>query len=250
MTHALEAEALGVSIGGAQLIAAATLRAGPGERIAVIGPNGAGKSSLLRALAGAIAPSHGHTRINGADAFRMPSRDRAIALAYLPQSRETAWSITTEALVALGRFAYGGPSRLSGADRAAVDRALADADIAHLRERRVDALSGGEAARAHLARALAAQTPILVVDEPTAALDPRHALQATSILAARAAQGALVVAAMHDIDLALRFASRVVLVERGRITADHPLADFPERALEAAFGGRAARDGLRFALEK
>lgn len=232
--------------GRAEVLSGLNLRIAPGQVVTVIGPNGAGKSTLLRALAGVIAPTSGAAFIGGAAAFSMNAAARARALSFLPQSREAAWSVTAEALVALGRYAYGRPDRLGAEDRAAVDRALAAADVAHLRARRVDTLSGGEMARVHLARALCAETPVLVADEPTAALDPAHAHDVAALLRARANEGALVIAALHDVDLALRTATRIVLMADGRIIENRAADDFPTPALERVFGLGAARDGLRF----
>jgi iron complex transport system ATP-binding protein len=246
MTALLKAEALHVEAGGARLLGPVDFLAGAGECVILVGPNGAGKSTLLRALAGAASPTRGAALLEGSPVLGMGALPRARALSYLPQSREAAWSVTAEALVALGRYAYGRPDRLGAEDRAAVDRALAAANIAHLRTRRVDSLSGGEMARVHVARALCAESPILIADEPTAALDPAHAHDIAALLRARADEGALVIAALHDVDLALRTATRVVLMDKGRIVEDRAAQDFPAPALERVFGLGAARDGLRF----
>jgi iron complex transport system ATP-binding protein len=246
MSALLKAETLSVVSSGATLLGPVDFAAGAGECVAVVGPNGAGKSTLLRALAGVIAPTSGAALIGGAPAFSMNASARARALSFLPQSREAAWSVTAEALVALGRFAFGRPDRLGVDDRAAVERALAACDIAHLRARRVDTLSGGEMARVHLARALCAEAPILIADEPTAALDPAHAHDVAARLRARAGDGALVVVALHDVDLALRIATRIALMDRGGIVEDRAAQEFPAPSLERVFGLNVQRDGLRF----
>jgi iron complex transport system ATP-binding protein len=150
--------------------------------------------------------------------------------AYLPQARPLAWGISVQALVELGRFAKG-PSPN------AVFHALEQCGLTALANRRADALSGGELARAHLARALAAETPILVTDEPTAALDPRHAFLVMQLLAAHANAGAAVIAALHDLSLAARFATRIVVLKEGAVIADGPPPEaLSAGTLRAAFG--------------
>ena len=223
--------------GGRKIVDAASLTATGGEFIALIGPNGAGKTTLLKTLAGLEALSTGHVAINGADARSLAPRRRARLVSYLPQAREVAWAITAEAVVALGRFAYGSPQRLSPEDRAAVDRAIDAADANSFRTRTMPTLSGGEQARVHLARALAAETPLLLADEPTAALDPRHAEAIMRALAARAESGGLVVAALHDLRLAQRFCNRAIVLDRGVVAADAaPARALAPALLSAVFG--------------
>lgn len=224
---AIEAVNLTVRRKGAALIDAVSLNAASGDFIGLVGPNGAGKTTLLRALCGLDEGASGSVLIDGADIGALSPRERARRIAYLAQTREVAWAITAEAVVALGRFAYGAVSHLSGEDRAAVDRALAATDAAAFRTRTMPTLSGGEQARVHLARALSAETPILLADEPTAALDPRHQLAIMQALRAKADDGAVVIAALHDLRAAGRWATRIIVMEGGRIAAD----DKPERAL-------------------
>lgn len=226
----LSAEAITVRRGGQSLIAAIAFEAAGGTFIALTGPNGAGKTTLLRALAGLEAPAAGRASLDGADVRALTPAARARKIAYLPQMREVAWAITAEAVVALGRYAFGSPQRLSPESRAAVERALAEADAAAFRTRTMPTLSGGEQARVHLARALSAETPVLLADEPTAALDPRHAHAIMRALRAKADAGAIVFAALHDLRLAQRFCTRMIVLDRGRLAAD----ESPERALTPA----------------
>lgn len=212
---------------GAVLIEAVSFKAAGGAFIGLVGPNGAGKTTLLRAIAGLDDRTEGEISIGGADIRGLAARDRALRLAYLPQAREVAWAITAEAVAALGRFAYGAPTRLATKDRDAVDRALAATGASDFRRRTMPTLSGGEQARVHLARALAAETPILLADEPTAALDPKHQRAIMSALRAKADAGAVVIAALHDLRAAQRHCTRVIVLEDGRVAAD----DTPERAL-------------------
>lgn len=237
MSALLEALKLSVVRDGAETLRGVNFSAAAREFIGVIGPNGAGKSTLLRALAGLQAPSAGEAKATGETVATLAPIRRGRTISYLPQARPVHWSMNVERIVALGRFAYGAAERLEGEGAAAVDRAIAATDIAHLRHRPATALSGGEAARMHLARALAAETPILLADEPTAALDPKHQLAIMRVLAARAEGGGLVAAALHDLGLAARFCTRIILLEEGRITADGaPLEAMSEANLARAFG--------------
>jgi iron complex transport system ATP-binding protein len=240
-------EGLRVDRAGRPVVEDAAFTASAGEFIGVVGPNGAGKSTLLKAIAGVERPAKGAVRIGGANVLSITPRERAKRLAYLPQAREVHWAISVEAVVALGRFAYGSPHRFSKADQAAVDRALGAADMTEFRERVALTLSGGEQARMHLARAVAAETSILIADEPTAALDLRHALAVMAMLRTKAEAGGLVIAALHDLDLAARHCSRLIVLNRGRIVADRPshLALDPAR-LKAVFS--VERDGPGYRL--
>jgi iron complex transport system ATP-binding protein len=218
MTH-LSVRNLCVERDGATLIKDITFSATAGEFVGVVGPNGAGKSTLLRAIAG-VERAAGSATFNGADVVAMNAVARAKLIAYLPQAREVHWAITAEAVVALGRFAYGAPHRLAAADLAAVERSLAATDSHSFRSRVASTLSGGEQARVHLARALAAETPVLLADEPTAALDLKHALSIIALLRAKADAGGVIIAALHDLDLARRFCTRLVVINQGEIVAD------------------------------
>lgn len=196
----------------------------PGEIVAVAGPNGAGKSTLLRALAG-VGAQPGVTRSGsitlGAQPLdAMDGRARGRAIAYLPQERTVHWPLAVERVVALGRLPHGGGSApMSPADRAAIDRALSDMDVTGFAARPVSKLSGGERARVLLARALAQQAPILIADEPTAGLDPAHALDLFRHFTRLAAEGRSVVVVLHDLSLARRFCHRLVLLKRGCVAA-------------------------------
>ena len=239
---ALAARGLRVVLGGREVVRDATLRLAPGELVALLGSNGAGKTTLLRAILGLTGRSAGAVRVGDADPARLSAAERARRIAYLPQARPLAWPLRVRDVVALGRFAYGAsPGRLRGADAAAVERALADANLEELAERRCDTLSGGELSRTHVARAMAAQAPILIADEPTAALDPLHQHQVMALIRAcvDAGDGALVV--LHEGALAARFADRLLWMREGRIVADGPpeLTLTPERFAEV-YGVRAA----------
>jgi len=219
-----------VRLGDREVLRGVSLRAGPGECVGVVGPNGAGKSTLLRALAGLAPRAGGEALLCDADPALLSPRARALRAAYLPQARPLAWGISVEALVGLGRFA-------AGPDPDAVHHALRACGLEDLRQRRADRLSGGELARAHIARALASQAPVLIADEPTAALDPRHAFQVMELLAQHAARGGAVVAALHELSLAMRFCHRIAVVCEGAILAQGPPeATLTPALLRQAFG--------------
>ena len=237
----LVARGVGVVLDGREVVRDAALRLAPGELVALLGPNGAGKTTLLRAILGLAGRSAGRVRVGDADPARLPAAERARRIAYLPQARPLAWPLRVRDVVALGRFAYGAsPGRLRAADAAAVGRALSACGLEALAERRCDTLSGGELSRTHVARAMAAQAPLLVADEPTASLDPLHQHQVMALIRAGvdAGGGALVV--LHGGALAARFADRLLWMREGRIVADGPPEDTltPERFAEV-YGVRA-----------
>lgn len=224
----------------ARLLHDVSIAATGGEFIGIVGPNGAGKSTLLRALAGVEGGRS--VLVDGATLIDLGIRERARKIAYLPQAREVFWAITAEAVVSLGRFAFGAGRRLGPADRAAVDAALAATDSGSFRARVASTLSGGEQARIHLARALAAEAPILIADEPTAALDLKHALSILKVMRAKADAGSLVIAAIHDLALARNFCTRMIVLNEGRVAADGSPAEILTPELLGAVFGVAASD--------
>lgn len=197
------------------------LEIGEGEFLGLLGPNGAGKTTLLRAALG-LLPAAGRSSLAALDIA-----ERARIAAFMPQGREIAWPMPVEALVALGRIAH--PAAARAADRAAIDRAIAALGLAPLRHRPATELSGGEQARALIARALAQETPILIADEPVAGLDPAAQISTMRLFARLAAAGGTVIASLHDLGLAARHCTRLVLLHEGRIAADGP----PETVLTA-----------------
>ncbi|MEN9874796.1 MAG: hypothetical protein RL186_1693 [Pseudomonadota bacterium] len=213
----------------------ASLRLAPRELVAVVGANGAGKSSLIRAGLGLLPASSGQAQVKGVDITKLSARARAQMIAYLPQIRPLAWPMRVCDVVALGRFARAGAG-LNAEDHDAINQALALTHLTPLAHRRSDTLSGGELARTHLARALASQAPILVADEPTAALDPAQALSVMTVVADFCARGGAALVVVHDLNLALRFATRVLVMSQGQILADAPPRDaLHSDLLEQAF---------------
>ncbi len=233
----LTASGVTVRFGVTTIVEDASLSLKGGEFVAMVGPNGAGKTTLMRALAG-LMPSEGLVTLNGKLLNKLKPRERARALAYLPQGHVFHWPMSVESIVMLGRAPHTDAfSGTTADDRAAVSRALATTETQSFADRAVTALSGGEKARVALARALATHAPVLLADEPTAALDPRHQLTVMELLRSAARDGNAVLAIMHDLTLAARFADRVLVMDRGRIVADAAPAEAlaPER-LAAVFG--------------
>ncbi|HWI86005.1 MAG TPA: ABC transporter ATP-binding protein [Sphingomonas sp.] len=191
-----------------------------GGVIGLIGPNGAGKSTLVRAIAGLI-PSLGAILFDGIPVARLAPRERAKRVAYLPQGQAVHWPLTVERLVALGRLPHLAPlARPAAADHEAIEFALARTDLLGLRARSIDELSGGERARALLARALAVEARLLLADEPLAALDPAHQIEVMRLMRAEAARGVTVIAVLHDLTIAARWCDRLLLIDRGGLVAD------------------------------
>jgi iron complex transport system ATP-binding protein len=222
-----------------------------GEIVALLGPNGAGKTTLMRAALG-LLDRDGAISLNGDDPRLLNARDRALRAAYLPQRPQSIWPISVESLVGLGRFAHGAaPDRLVAPDQVAVDVALEACGLDSLRTRRMDEISGGEKARAHLARALAQHAPLLVLDEPTAGLDPAQALAVAEVLRKHAEGGGAVLFSTHDVGLAVGAAHRVVLMKQGGVIAQGaPQTALTPDALKAAYGreGRVEWLGDQYAV--
>ena len=203
----------------------------------IVGPNGAGKSTLLRALAGLLAPSAGHVELAGRELSAWTARERGQRLAWMAQSGETTGDLTVREIVYLGRLAHLGLFGPAGsADDAAVDDAIAATGCGAWQHRRLHELSGGERQRVLLARALAVQAPVLLLDEPTTHLDPPHQIAMVRLLR-RLGATRTVVSVLHDLPLALQ-ADRLVIVEQGRILIEGR-HDCPalHRALIEAFQG-------------
>jgi iron complex transport system ATP-binding protein len=222
---------------------------GSGEIVAIVGPNGAGKSTLLRVLAGLIRPSAGRVSLDGEDLTVLSRSAVARKIAVVPQIFDTLFPFTVREVVALGRTArLGAFGRGSADDVAAVDRAISELELEALAARRIDRLSGGERQRAVLAMALAQETAVLLLDEPTVHLDPGHQLATLELLRALGTRRQLAVCAvLHDLNLASAFASRIVALADGRIVRDGtPFEVLDADLVESVFGEGlevVARDG-------
>ncbi len=244
----LRADSLGVSLGSTRALDSVSIGFDPGWT-AIVGPNGAGKSTLLRALAGLQVPQSGSVRLQGRVLHEWADRERATRIAWLGQQAETTGELTVREVVQLGRLPHHG---LFGApttrDEAIVDAAMHDAECSAWQTRRLHELSGGERQRVLIARALAVDATVLLLDEPTTHLDPPHQVALVQLLRRRAAAGVTVVSVLHDVALAL-LADRLIVLDRGRVCAvgrsDEPVL---HAALIDVFGGaiRIERVGARW----
>ncbi|MBS0363330.1 MAG: ABC transporter ATP-binding protein [Proteobacteria bacterium] len=228
----LRGEELTVRRGGRAILDGVSVDFAGGAFVAVVGANGAGKSTLLSVLAGLLSPDDGAVTLDGTPIWRLKPRELARRRAYLPQNPRAEWPIAVERLVALGLTpqlpAFGG---LPGGLEPRLTRALEACDLEAQRLQPATTLSGGELARAMLARALVGDPQVLIVDEPIAGLDPRHALDTVGRLQALAGQGKLVVCALHDLTLAARFSSHLLALRAGRAAAFGPTPEVMDAGL-------------------
>lgn len=205
----------GVRRGPCDILCGIHLDVGAGEVVGIIGPNGAGKTTLMRGALG-LLPFTGRSSLGD-----MEPRARGRAAAWLPQAREIAWPMRVEHLVMLGRTPHlGAGQRPVEADHAAVARAMVRMDLDGFRGRTATQLSGGEQARALIARALAQETPLLMADEPIAGLDPAHQIATMQTFGRLAQEGHSVVVSLHDLGLAARHCTRLIVIGGGGIVAD------------------------------
>jgi iron complex transport system ATP-binding protein len=217
----LEAADVDVRYGARAAIAGVSARVAPGEMLGVIGPNGSGKSTLIRVLAGVQRPSTGMVRLDGGDLHVLPRRARARRIALVPQETHLSFPIRVRDLVLLGRAPHTGRFGLEGPDdlRAAHD-AMVRAEVIELADRPVDQLSGGERQRVVLARALAQDAGILLLDEPTSFLDLKHAVVLLDLVRELCrGRGLAVAVVLHDLNLAAMYCDRLLLLDRGRVHA-------------------------------
>ncbi len=236
----LTAEHVSVARGGRTILRDVSVQAHAGEFIAVLGPNGAGKSTQLKVTAGLLKPDSGQVMLDARAITRVPELARLRA--YLPQNPHLEWPISVERLVALGLTprlpATGGlPERYAPL----ITRALEQCDLLDKRDQVATTLSGGEFARAMLARAIVAEPKILIVDEPITGLDPRHAMASMRLLSDIARTGTLVIASLHDLTLAARHASRVVVLVDGAVAGD--VDSLTDELIHRAFGVRSMVTG-------
>ncbi|QOV38753.1 heme ABC transporter ATP-binding protein [Streptomyces ferrugineus] len=227
------AEAVHVRLGSRPVLHGVSVTVRAGEVLALVGPNGAGKSTLLSALAADLPVAGGTVRIHGRPAAEWSAPELALRRAVLPQSAALAFPFTVEEVVRMGRA----PHAVSPAeDDLAVAEAMAAAEVTGFAVRPFSALSGGERARVALARVLAQRAPLLLLDEPTAALDLRHQELVLRLCRERARAGDAVVVVLHDLGLAAAYAHRVAILRAGRIAADGPPAEvFSERLLSEVY---------------
>lgn len=222
---------VGQDIHVAGRLAGVSLAVQPGQVTAVCGPNGAGKSTLLEVLAGLLPPAAGQVLLHGHLLAALPRRDRARRIGYLPQTGDAAWNVSVRTLVGLGRLPHAAGV---AADRRAIDAALEVLDLGPLADRPLATLSGGERARAMLARVLAGEPDVILADEPLANLDLAHQAALLGHLRAVAAAGRAVVLVLHDLAAAMNQADHVIVLDQGRVVA----AGAPDLALSARVIGQ------------
>jgi iron complex transport system ATP-binding protein len=214
----LAAEEVSVTLGGAAVLADVSLAVHGGELLVLAGPNGAGKSTLLSVLAGDTPPDRGRVRLGEDDLHRGSAEELARRRAVVLQEHTVAFSFRVRQVVEMGRAPWRRTATAEDDDRL-VDAALQHADVTHLAERRYPTLSGGERARTAFARALAQDCPVLLLDEPTAALDIHHQERVLGHARALTRAGATVVVVLHDLTLAAAHADRIALLAGGRLRA-------------------------------
>lgn len=239
----LRASGLRVRLGTRDVLAGIDLEVAAGSVLLIAGRNGAGKSTLLRALCGLSIPDAGTVALDGRPLAAMAGKERARAIAFVPQDSDSAFEFTGRELVGMGRYPH--LRFMAGfrePDVAEVDRAMRLVDAVHFAERPVTTLSGGELRRIAVARALATAAPVLLLDEPTTNLDLEHALRLVGLLRELAGQGSTVVVASHDLNLLGPCADRLVLLHEGRIVAcGGPAEILSDRAVVArVFGVQAS----------
>ena len=249
---AISAHGLTYTVDAKTLLDGVSLHARRGELVGLVGPNGAGKTTLLRALSGVLRCQAGVVRFDGVDAHRLSSRQVAAGVALVPQVAPYTHGFNVIELVLMGRYPHLGRFQIEGREdnRIATD-AMRLTETEQFADRTLDTLSGGERQRVFIARALAQQPRVLLLDEPTTNLDVLHQLKLLDVVRRLVDDGLTAVAAIHDLNVAARYCDRLVLLSGGRVLAEGP----PEHvlspdAMESAFGVRAAlyRDPVTGAL--
>ncbi|WP_044283264.1 ABC transporter ATP-binding protein [Candidatus Endolissoclinum faulkneri] len=224
----LEARGISLYNGNKGLLEVITISVKAGEMIGLLGPNGSGKSTLLKILACLSEPSEGDVLLNGKPIIRLNRKSIARTIGYLPQGANSTWPISAREIVMLGRIPFlSSLSKISEVDHSAVNNAMLATDTTHLSKREVTKLSCGERMRIMIARVLAGDPSLLLLDEPVTGLDPRHQLEAMILLKQLALTGRSSLMVLHDITLAARFCDRIYVLNNGRIISE----GFPSEAL-------------------
>jgi iron complex transport system ATP-binding protein len=219
----LEARGIEVSYpaAAASTVRGINLAVAEGELVAILGPNGSGKTTLLRALLGSLPLTAGEVQLLGRPLGEWRPRDLARVVGVVTQREETLFPLTVAETVALGRYAHRAPLAAEReVDRVAITEAMGRADVAGLAGRRTDALSGGEWQRVRIARALAQEPRLLVLDEPTTSLDIRHEMEVFELVRRLAGQGIATLLVTHHLNLAARYADRLLLLHEGECVAE------------------------------
>jgi iron complex transport system ATP-binding protein len=216
----LATSGLGLRRGGRQILTCVSLELAAGTVCGIVGPNGSGKSTLLRCMAGLWRPTEGSVFCGGRSLHQLQRREIALQITYVPQETVLTFEFSVRETVLMGRHAHRGRfERETAEDAKAIDDALRRADVRHLADRRVTSLSGGERQRVLIARSLATNARVLLLDEPTANLDVNHALDILELCRSLADEGRTVAIATHDLNSVYRFVNEVALLESGRLGA-------------------------------
>jgi iron complex transport system ATP-binding protein len=234
----LEARDLLVRYGGGRAaLDGVTCATRGGELLAVVGPNGSGKTTLVRVISGLLRPERGEVAVDGRSLARWRRAELAGVLAVVPQGETVTFPLRVDETVMLGRYARLGPLAAPGAaDHVAVREALARCDVAELAGRTIDTLSGGEWQRVRLARALAQDPRVLILDEPTTSLDIRHEMELFELVRRLVDAGLAGLVITHHMNLAARYADRILLLSEGRVAGEgHPAEVLREATLRAVF---------------
>jgi iron complex transport system ATP-binding protein len=213
-------DSVGMRYGTAEVLAGVTATFQPGELAAIVGPNGAGKSTLIGIMAGLRHGYNGHCSYRSRDIRAWNRRAFARHVSFVPQSLRVEFPFTAEQVVTMGRTPYGGGLFETDEDREAVDQAMRTTDTLAFRNRDFRSLSGGERQRVVIASALAQSPETLLLDEPTTYLDLKHQVETYSLLRDLAGRGMLAIAITHDLNLALTYADRALILSQGRLVAD------------------------------
>ena len=249
---AVDAQALSFAVEAKKLLDGVDVRAQRGQFVGLIGPNGAGKSTLLRALSGIIRHQEGAVWLEGSDLASMSARDVAAMLALVPQIAPYTQGFTAFELVSMGRYPHLGRFQVeSQADDRIAQEAMRLTEAEQFAPRTLDTLSGGERQRVFLARALAQQPRVLLLDEPTSNLDILHQLTILGLVRQLVDDGLTAIAAIHDLNLAARYCDRLVLLSNGQVATEGlPEEVLAPETIESAFGVRSAvyRDPVTGAL--
>ena len=214
----IELDSIGLALDGRAIIKNVSLQVFPGEVLALVGPNGAGKSSILSVMAGDVRATSGTATLGGKHVGKYRPDEAARVRSVLMQSNQVSFPFTVQEIVEMGRAPWARTPELAD-DDAVIQDALRLADVEHLVERRFNQLSGGEKARVSLARVLAQRTPVMLLDEPTAALDLRHQESVMRAIRTFANEGCAIVEVLHDLSIAAGYADRIAMIVGGKLDA-------------------------------
>ena len=234
-------EDVSVGFGKTPVLRGVSIRVSPGEIVGLLGPNGVGKTTLLRVAAGQLSPDEGSARLDGRSLAGWPARELARRLAVVPQDLHVPFPFSAGELVLMGRSPHQSLLSLESEDDVEVAlRAMEQLSVEHLADRRIDELSGGERQLVLLARALAQEAPLLLLDEPTSFLDLRHRLEVLAVVNERVRRGSAALVVSHDLSLAARTCDRLVVLAGGEVAAEGPPADVVSPELVARVYGVSA----------